>query len=170
MVDMVHGAVSQEVVVAAPLALVWSAYAELDFRDRWFRLPGERSSRSHELDFRVGGEEVARSTFSNMGNPEALELRARFLDLVPESRITVNTTFTLNGVLRVASVATTVFEPTDDGTRVSYLEQYQCFGLVGDGTGDQERGEREGGTRFMLRGLAIALDQAKQFATAAPKS
>jgi len=159
---MMHGTVSQEVVVAAPLALVWSAYAELDFRDRWFRLPGERSSRSHELDFRVGGEEVTRSTFINMENPEVLELRARFLDLVPEHRITINSTFTLNGNLRIASVATTELESTDDGTRVSYLEQYQCFGLIGDGSGDSERGEREGGTRFMLRGLAIALDQAGQ--------
>jgi uncharacterized protein YndB with AHSA1/START domain len=157
-----HGTVSQEVVVAAPLALVWSAYAELDFRDRWFRLPGEQSTRSHELDFRVGGEEVTRSTFNNMENIERLELRSTFLDLVPERRITISSTFTLNGILRISSVATTELESTDDGTRVSYLEQYQCFGLVGDGSGDSERGEREGGTRFMLRGLTIALDQARQ--------
>jgi hypothetical protein len=49
-------------------------------------------------------------------------------------------------------------------TLVKYTEQYQCFGLVGDGSGNQERGEREGGTRFMLRGLTIALDQAQQLA------
>ena len=98
MADWMHGTVSQEVVVAAPLPLVWSAYAELDFRDRWFRLPGERSTRSHELDFRVGGEEVTRSTFNNMENIERLELRAAFLDLVPERRITISSTFALNGI------------------------------------------------------------------------
>jgi uncharacterized protein YndB with AHSA1/START domain len=157
-----HGTVSQEIVVDAPIALVWSAFSELEFRERWFSLPGERSTRSHELDFRVGGEEVTRSTFNNMERVERLELRARFVDLVPERRITINSTFTLNGILRIASVATTGFDPVDDGTRVSYLEQYQCFGLVGDGSGDSERGEREGGTRFMLRRLAIALDQAQQ--------
>jgi uncharacterized protein YndB with AHSA1/START domain len=157
-----HGTVSQEIVVDAPLALVWSAFSDLEFRERWFSLPGERSTRSHELDFRVGGEEVTRSTFNNMEKVERLELRARFLDLVPERRITANSTFTLNGILRIASVATTEFESVDGGTRVSYLEQYQCFGLVGDGSGDSERGEREGGTRFMLRRLTIALDQAQQ--------
>jgi uncharacterized protein YndB with AHSA1/START domain len=157
-----HGTVSQEVVVSAPVALVWSAFSELEFRERWFSLPGERSTRSHELDFRVGGEEVTRSTFNNMDKVERLELRARFLDLEPERRITISSTFTLNGILRIASVATTEFESDDDGTRVSYLEQYQCFELVGDGSGDSERGEREGGTRFMLRRLSIALDQAQQ--------
>jgi uncharacterized protein YndB with AHSA1/START domain len=162
MPDMVHGTVSQEVILAAPVALVWSAFAELDFRDRWFRLPGERSSRSHELDFRVGGEEITRSTFANIDHSEALELRSRFLAIVPEHRITITSTFTLDDVLRIASVATTELEPSDAGTLVRYTEQYQCFGLVGDGSGDQERGEREGGTRFMLRGLSIALDQAQQ--------
>jgi uncharacterized protein YndB with AHSA1/START domain len=157
-----QGTVSQEIAVDAPIALVWSAFSELEFRERWFSLPGERSSRSHELDFRVGGEEVTRSTFNNMDKVERLELRSHFLDLVPERRITINSTFTLNGVLRIASVATTEFEPFDDGTLVSYLEQYQCFGLVGDGSGDSERGEREGGTRFMLRRLSIALDQTQQ--------
>jgi uncharacterized protein YndB with AHSA1/START domain len=157
-----HGTVSQEIVVGAPVALVWSAFSELDFRERWFSLPGERSSRSHELDFRVGGEEVTRSTFNNMEKVERLELRAHFLDLVPERRITISSTFTLNGILRIASVATTEFESAADGTHVSYVEQYQCFGLVDDGSGDSERGEREGGTRFMLRRLSIALDQAQQ--------
>jgi uncharacterized protein YndB with AHSA1/START domain len=162
MSDMVHGTVSQEVVVAAPVGLVWLAHSELDFRDRWFRLPGERTTRSHELDFRVGGEEITRSSFANLEHTEELELRSRFLALVPEQRITISSTFTLDGVLRIASVATTQLEGSDAGTLVKYTEQYQCFGLVGDGTGSQERGEREGGTRFMLRGLSIALDQAQQ--------
>ena len=157
-----HGTVSEEIIVVAPVALVWSAFSEPDFRGKWFSLPGERNLRSHELDFRVGGEEITRSTFNNLENPERLELRARFLDLVPERRISLSSTFTLDDVLRIASVATIEFEATGEGTRVSYLEQYQCFGLVGDGSGDSERGEREGGTRFMLRRLTIALDQAQQ--------
>ena len=157
---MIHGTVSQEIVVPATRELAWSAFSELEFRERWFSLPGERSSRSHELDFRVGGEEVARSTFNNFETPEHLELRARFVDIVPQRSITTHVAFRLNGSLRTASVTTTEFESVDEGTRVRYTEQYQCFGLVGDGRGDQERGEREGGTRFMLRRLAIALDQA----------
>ncbi|HEY1530890.1 MAG TPA: SRPBCC domain-containing protein [Galbitalea sp.] len=159
---MISGAVAQEVLLAAPLATAWSAFADNDIRETWFSLPGERSTRSHELDFRVGGNEITRSTFSNMGNPEELELSARFLDIVPGERITSSSEFRLNGELRIASVATTEFEANADGTLVRYTEQYQCFGLVGDGSGAQERGEREGGTRFMLRRLAIAVDQAQQ--------
>ena len=157
---MIYGTVSQDLLVAAPSALVWAAFSEPDFRGRWFSLPGERSSRSHELDFRVGGEEVTRSVFNNLETPETLELRARFVDIVPERSITTQVAFRLNGALRIAAVATTELESMDEGTRVSYTEQYQCFGLVGDGSGAQERGEREGGTRFMLRRLAIALDEA----------
>lgn len=146
--------------MAASRELVWSAFAELDLRDRWFSLPGERSGRSHELDFRVGGEEVTRSTFNNLETPEHLELRARFVEIIPERSITTHAEFRLNGSLRIASVATAELESVDEGIRVSYTEQYQCFGLVGDGSGAQERGEREGGTRFMLRRLAIALEEA----------
>jgi uncharacterized protein YndB with AHSA1/START domain len=87
-VDFVHGAVSEQIVVTSPVALVWSAFSEPDFRGRWFSLPGERSTRSHELDFRVGCEELTRSTFGNRDGSEQLELRATFLDLVPERRIT----------------------------------------------------------------------------------
>jgi uncharacterized protein YndB with AHSA1/START domain len=157
---VIHGTVSQEIVVAAPATLVWAAFSQADFRGRWFSLPGERSSRSHELDFRVGGEEVTRSIFNNMDAPERLVLRSRFVDIVPERRFTAHTEFRLNDELRIASVTTMELEPTADATRVHYVEQYQCFGLVGDGSGAQERGEREGGTRFMLRRLAIALEQA----------
>jgi uncharacterized protein YndB with AHSA1/START domain len=157
---VIHGTVSQEIVVSASREVVWTAFSDLEFRDRWFSLPGERASRSHDLDFRVGGEEVTRSTFNNLDTPEILELRARFVDIVPERSITTHTEFRLNGALRIASVATTELESIDEGTRVRYTDQYQCFGLVGDGSGDQERGEREGGTRFMLRRLAIELEQA----------
>jgi uncharacterized protein YndB with AHSA1/START domain len=159
---VIHGTVAQHIVIDAPIALVWSAYSDPEFRGSWFSLPGERSTRSHELDFRVGGEELTRSTFSNLESPERLELRSIIVDLVPERSVTTLTQFRLNDALRIASVATTELESTDEATRVTYTEQYQCFGLVGDASGDQERGEREGGTRFMLRRLAIAVAQVQQ--------
>jgi uncharacterized protein YndB with AHSA1/START domain len=157
--DSIHGTVSQDVVVAVPVAVAWSAFADPEFRGSWFSLPGDRSSRSHQLDFRVGGEELTRSTFNNVDHLERLELRSRLLDIDPQRRITATSTLRLNEVMRIVTISSTTFEPTDEGTRVTFLEQYQCFGLVGDGSGSSERGEREGGTRFMLRRLAIALEQ-----------
>lgn len=156
---MIHGTVAQEVLLAAPLATVWSAFAVREFRERWFSLPGERSSRSHELDFRIGGTEVTRSSFTNVDHVEHLELQARFLDIRPRNRITVASEFRLDDELRIASVISTEFAESTEGVLVRYTEQYQCFGLVGDGSGDQERGEREGGTRFLLRRLSIAVEE-----------
>jgi uncharacterized protein YndB with AHSA1/START domain len=155
--DSIHGTVSQDVVVPVPVGVAWSAFAEPGVRSTWFSLPGDRESRSHSLDFRVGGEELTRSTFNNVDHLERLELRSRILDIVPRRRITANSVFRLDDVVRIVTITTTSFDEVADGTRVSFLEQYQCFGLVGDGSGSAERGEREGGTRFMLRRLAIAL-------------
>ncbi len=128
--DGIHGTVDQQVELEAPLSLTWSAFADSAFRATWFSLPGDRESRSHALDFRVGGEELTRSTFNNVDHLEHLELRSRLLDIVPQRRITAASTFRLNDVVRIVTLTTTTFE------------------AVG------------GGTRFMLRRLSIALAEA----------
>ena len=155
--QLIYGTVSQDILVEAPLERVWAAFAELDFRDRWFTMPGERSTRSHELDFRIGGSEITRGTFNNFDVPEVLEHRSRFLDIEEGRRITTVYDFLLNGTLRFASLVTVEFAVADGGTRVDYTEQYQCFNVDGDGSA--ERGERAGGTTFLLRRLKIAVEQ-----------
>jgi uncharacterized protein YndB with AHSA1/START domain len=151
------GTVDQNIVVDAPIATVWRAFADLSIRDRWFTMPGERSSRSHELDFRIGGMEIARSTFLNFDHEERLEHRSRFLDIVDNRRISTVYDFLLNDVLKFASLLTLRFEQLPEGTRVDYTEQYQCFDVAGDG--NAERGERRGGTQFYLRRLKIAVEE-----------
>src|SRR5688500_525557 len=67
-------------------AAVFTAFADSDIRRCWFRLPGAGSVHRH--DFRVGGGETARSTFSVLGSvPERLEYRSQYLDIVPDRRI-----------------------------------------------------------------------------------
>jgi uncharacterized protein YndB with AHSA1/START domain len=154
---LAHGTVEAKVVISAPLDTVWQAFSDLEVRDRWFRLPGERTTRSHELDFRIGGEEVARSVFAGTAGPEKLEHRSRFVDIARRERITTTYEFQLNGVLRIVALVTVRFVATPEGTLVDYLEQFQFPNLVGDGTND--RAERQGGTRMMLRKLKIVVEE-----------
>jgi uncharacterized protein YndB with AHSA1/START domain len=155
---LLHGTEAQHIHVEAAVPVVWSAFAELDFRDRWFNLPGPHASRTHELDFRVGGSEVATSTFHNVDHDERLEHRSRFVDLVVERRITYAYEFRLNEVLRFVGLTTVELRSEGSGTRVDYTDQWQFFDVRGDG--GAERGERRGGTTFFLRRLKIAVEQA----------
>ena len=158
MTPLLHGTVSQHIVFATDRDTVWRAFADLDVRDRWFTMPGERSTRSHELDFRVGGLEITRGTFSNMGEEERLEHRSRFLDIVGGERISTVYELRLNDVLQFVALASVELTDVDTGTRVDYTEQHQFFVVRDDGSA--ELGERQGGTRFLLRRLSIALAQA----------
>ena len=147
----VHGSHTQSIEIAAPRERAWACFAELDLRHRWFRIPGPANASEHELDFRVGGEEVTRGTFTALDHAEAIETRTRFHDLVPGERILA--TYSLS-VDRLRSVSVLTIELTDAaaGTRVDYTEQYTFIDPVSP-DGIIERKEREGGTRLMLNGL-----------------
>jgi uncharacterized protein YndB with AHSA1/START domain len=158
---LVSGAVEQSAHIEAPLGTVWRAFSQLEFRDRWFTMPGERHTRTHQLDFRIGGEEVTRGVFDNVGTIENLEHRTRFVDIVEGQRISSFYEFRINDVLKFVAILSVRFHEVETvtavgGTMVSYTEQYQFFDVLGDGSA--ERGEREGGTRFYLRRLAIAVE------------
>ena len=154
--EVLVGEVDQHVVLAASLDTVWAAFARLEIRDRWFRMPGPRESRTHELDFRVGGSEVATSVFPNIDREERLEHRGRFLDIVEKQRITSVSEFRLDGVLKLVALSTWQLTEVPEGVRAHYREQYQFLEVIDDGTA--ERGERRGGTRFMLTGLKLAVE------------
>lgn len=157
--SIIHGTVEQQVVIPAPIGIVWRAFSELEFRDSWFSMPGPRNTQTHELDFRVGGSEITTGTLFNVDHEERLLHRSRFIDIVEHERITTVYDFLLNDELKFASLLSIELAEVPDGTRVSYTEQYQFFGVVGDGSA--ERGERAGGTRFLLRRLAIAVENRK---------
>jgi uncharacterized protein YndB with AHSA1/START domain len=157
MTDVVHGLVEQTVLLDAPVGTVWGAFHDLELRDRWFSMPGSRTGQTHDLDFRIGGTETATGTLFNFDHEERLVHRSRFIDIVDESRITTVYDFLLNDELKLASLLTIDLHTDPAGTRLDYLEQYQYFGVVGDGSA--EHGERAGGTRFLLRRLGIALEE-----------
>ncbi|MEK8172463.1 SRPBCC domain-containing protein [Streptomyces sp. M19] len=68
-------------------AEVFRGFSEPSLRARWSRLPGGSATAEHELDFRVGGGEIARNLFVSGDTEERLAYRSRFLDIVPDTRI-----------------------------------------------------------------------------------
>jgi uncharacterized protein YndB with AHSA1/START domain len=157
---VLHGSFSVERDLAASPGRVFSAYADFSVRRRWFRMPGDPARGRHELDFRVGGHEVASAVFAPTGEAEeALEYRAAFFDLEPGARIVFGYSVTVDGVRRWASLVTVSLSalplPSGAGTRLRHTEQYAY--LAYDGDGAQDIAHLKGSMPLQLNGLAAAL-------------
>ena len=150
-----HGSFTLTFEFAAPLQRVFAAFSSLTERRRWFRIPGNSADASHELDFSVGGYELARGTFAAAGVAEHIEVRAQFLDIVDRQRIVYVHELLLDGHRRSVSLVTIELCPRGPGTQLIYTEQYVILLLTGDGSDDVA--ERKGGTRLLMNGLAAAL-------------
>jgi uncharacterized protein YndB with AHSA1/START domain len=94
----------------------FAAWADQDAKARWF----VDSDAYLELDFRVGGRESSRGTAPD-GNAYAYE--AIYQDIVPAQRIVYTYEMLLDGIRISVSLATAVFEPERDGTRLVFTEQ-----------------------------------------------
>src|SRR4051812_34205768 len=108
----IHGALARTIEVAVPPATAFRAFSELDVRRRWFRIPGHDPDGIHELDFRVGGSEHVRGSFSPLEHPELLDFRVRFVDIVPERRVVQTFEFSLDDRLRAVFLQTFELTPT----------------------------------------------------------
>ncbi|WP_205327919.1 SRPBCC domain-containing protein [Glycomyces sp. YM15] len=150
---VVHGTAAHSRLLAASPARVWSAFAELPLRDRWFRIPGEDAV--HELDFRVGGGETARALFAPSGTPELVDWRSHFFDLVEPRRLVFGYELQVDGVRRTVSLVTVELAPEGDGTRLDYTEQYALTALTGDGS--QDEAHLKGSLLFLFNRLEAAL-------------
>ena len=154
-----HGSFTVERDLAASPDRVYAAYAGVTVRRRWFRMPGDRSRASHELDFRVGGHEAASGAFAPTGDAEErLEYRSTFWDLAAGARIVFGYSFTLDGVRRWLSLVTVELSalPAGGGTRLRHTEQYAFLAYTDDGA--QDLAHLKGSTNLQLNGLAAALD------------
>ena len=153
---VLHGAFTVTRVVAASPSRVFSAFADLSLRERWFHIPSTPEAAQHELDFRVGGGEIARGTYAPAGVPEHIEYRSRFFDIAADERIVYTYELLLDGRRRSVSLVTVELAADAGGTLLTYTEQYVFVALTGDGHADI--GEREGGTRLQLNGLIAVVE------------
>lgn len=156
--SVLHGSFAVRVELKVPPRRVFDGYAAPDIRRRWFRMPGAPEDAHYELDFRVGGQETSRGSFTPSGIPgteEVLEYRSVFLDIVPGQRIVRAGRFSLDDVTRWTSLITVELVATADGTSLTHTEQYAFLAWTGDG--HQDIAHLKGGTRLQLNGLAAAV-------------
>ncbi|WP_030158107.1 SRPBCC domain-containing protein [Glycomyces sp. NRRL B-16210] len=162
----VHGTVTVSRTLKAPPERVWAAFADLDLRDRWFHIPGEDAR--HELDFRIGGGEIASGVFAPTGAPETVEWRSRFLELVEHRHLVFCYELRVDDVLRNLALVTVVLEPEGAGTRIDYTEQYVIAAFTGgpgpDGRTVDEKHVR-GSLPFLLNRLEAALEDGREAPT-----
>ncbi len=155
---VLHGEFTVTRDLDAPPHRVYTAYSDPSRRRRWFRIPSTPGQAHHELDFRPGGGEIARGVFAPMGEagePERLEYRSSFWDIVPDERVVFTYATLLNDVRRWVSLVTVELSPRDGGTRLRHTEQYAFLVYTGDG--EQDTAHLRGGTRLQLNALAAAL-------------
>jgi uncharacterized protein YndB with AHSA1/START domain len=142
--SVTHATFSLERIYQVSPARVFSAWADPDAKARWFAGPAAE----HELDFRVGGREVASGRHE--GGP-VLTFESRYHDIVAEQRIVYASTLHAGQTLATVSVTTVEFSPSGDGTHLLLTEQ----GTFLDGR--EEPAWREQGTRDQLAALDAEL-------------
>ncbi|MFD2768008.1 SRPBCC domain-containing protein [Micromonospora eburnea] len=137
-----------------PPEKVFTAFADTAMRRRWFRLPG--SGAVYEHDFRVGGGETARSTYTGLDTaPERLEYRSRYIDIAGTHRIVYGYEAIVDGELRWTSLVTVRLETETDGTRLEWNEQVTFLRYEGDGSVDLAH--LRGASVLRLNGLDAVL-------------
>ena len=141
--NVTHATFTLERSYPVPPARVFAAWAEPAAKARWFT-PGPGFG--HELDFRIGGREVA--TGGPDGGP-VMTFETFYRDIVPEQRIVYTSTLSTETDLMTVSLTTVEFTPgADGGTRLFLTEQ----GAYLDGR--EQPAWREQGTADQLEALA----------------
>jgi uncharacterized protein YndB with AHSA1/START domain len=154
---VVHSTFTIERAYAAPAERVFAAFADPERKRRWF-VDGEGfKPDEYALDFRVGGVERSRFTFTG-GPPGAPPPGTKmgndtvFLDIVPGRRIVFAYCMLVGDRRMSASMATVELTPAKGGgTRLVFTEQAAFF----DESGGPQL--REAGWRELLGKVEKAL-------------
>ena len=142
-----HATFSLERRYPVPAARVFAAWADPAAKARWFT---PDPAAGHQLDFRVGGREVAH------GGPDGgpvMTFESFYRDIVPGERIVYSSTLSAGDSVMTVSVTTVEFRPAEGGTRLVLTEQ----GTFLDG--QEEPAWREQGTAAQLDALAAELKE-----------
>jgi uncharacterized protein YndB with AHSA1/START domain len=145
--SVVHNTFTLERNYSATVARVFAAWADPAAKARWFA--GDEVE--HELDFRVGGREVAHRRPTGDGVPD-MRFESFYRDIVPERRIVYVSTLYADGRPATVSLTSVQFRPDGQGTRLELTEH----GAFLDG--QEQPSWRERGTNAQLDALGRALE------------
>lgn len=141
--SVVHATFTLEREYPVAPAAVFAAWADPATKARWFA--GGNSD--HELDFRVGGREIARGAV----NDTVITFETVYRDVVPDTRIVYTSSLSEAEILSTVSLTTVEFAATDSGTRLTLTEHGAYLG------GREQPAWREQGTDDQLTALAEVL-------------
>lgn len=105
---------------AAPPAAVFRAWSDPEAKKRWTDCHPDSWTRSHSLDFRIGGLEV-NSAFDEQGVGH--HYQALYLDIVQDERIVYAYDIVTAGTRVSVSLVTVEFKPSGAGARMVFTEQ-----------------------------------------------
>jgi uncharacterized protein YndB with AHSA1/START domain len=123
---------------------VFAAFADPAKKRRWF-VEGEGHDVEHfEMDFQVGGKELARFRFTKDSPVKNFTCTsdAIFQDIVPNRRVVLTSTMTIAGKRISAALATVELIPSDKGTDLILTHQAAFFEGA-DGPAMREEGWRK---------------------------
>jgi uncharacterized protein YndB with AHSA1/START domain len=139
-----HASFSIERSYSAPVGQVFAAWADPGAKARWFAGPDSE----HQLDFRVGGREIARGQGQD---GTELTFESCYHDVVPGERIVYTSVLSAGPRVATVSITTVELSAAGNGTRLVLTEQ----GTFLDGL--EQPNWREQGTSDQLDALAKEL-------------
>lgn len=148
MTKAIHGSFTIDRVYDASPARVFKAFADAKSKARWFVGPGGWQEIKRELDFRVGGQEVAHGKFPN--GPET-RFVARYHKIVPNERLVYVYDMHVNGIFMSVSLATIELIPQGGKTALRITEQAVFI------DGQDGNKSRRQGTAYLLEQIAANL-------------
>jgi uncharacterized protein YndB with AHSA1/START domain len=151
--SVIHSTFVIERSFPKPPEVVFSAFADAAKKRRWFAEGENKEVDEFEIDFRVGGRELARYHYSE-GTPcngIAFTSEGSYQDIVPGRRVVTATTMALGTQRISASLVTVELLTTDTGTDLIFTHQGSFF------EGADGPQIREAGWRKLLDRLATEL-------------
>jgi uncharacterized protein YndB with AHSA1/START domain len=150
---VIHSTFVIERSFAKPPERVFSAFAEVTKKRRWFADPETSEVEEFEMDFRVGGTERMRYRFKEGTPLKGMELtnEGRFLEIVPERRVVTASVMSLGDKHISAALVTIELLPTEKGTDLICTHQGAFF------EGADGPKMREAGWRTLLDKLTAEL-------------
>jgi len=127
--SVIHSTFVMERSYPKPPEAVFSAFADAGKKRRWFAEGHSHDVEQFDMNFQVGGSELARYRFKQGSPFEGITItnQGTFQDIVPNRRLVTASTMTLGDERISASLVTLEFLPTAKGTDLICIHQGVFF-------------------------------------------